>query len=394
MPTSPADTFAYESLASSFVGSFGGAGSGAGQLNSPRGVAVDTLGNVWVTDRGNNRVDEFSATGEFELAFGWGVRDGAEQLETCTESCRAGLTGSGPGEFGGPNLYNEALGGIAIEGADVWVADAANSRVEEFTTSGEYVTQITTRWSPDSTDDRLGGQSVGAFLRLWHRAGVLDGERRTAQTVLEHLRGPCWPGARLAGQRVGDHENGDRVEEFSPEGTFMLTFGRGVKDGEAKLETCTAECKAGISGSGNGEFSNPVAVTADAMNTLWVVDYGNNRVQRFTLSGEYLTQFGSAGGGPGQLAGPGGVAVTNGSLYVADTGNNRIEHWEPQPPIVTGVQPTTGSEAGGIDGDDPWLRPFRRACREVWRTARRARSLSSPKTKSPPPRQRAKAQWT
>jgi sugar lactone lactonase YvrE len=346
--TGPADTFAYESLAPILEGTFGEAGSGAGQLSGPRGVAVDATGNVWVTDRANNRVDEFSPTGEFKLAFGWGVKDGGEKLETCSKNCRAGLTGSGPGEFGGLNLYDEALAGIAIEGADIWIADAGNSRLEEFTTSGEYVEQIVTLLSPDSI-------AIDSSGNVWvHDYGYGDVQEfsttsgqqlRTFNTAYEF---PAGMALDSQGNVWLASERGERIEEYSSEGTFKLAFGWGVKDGEAKLETCTTECKSAITGSGNGQFNDPTAITTDGRNGLWVVDAGNNRVQQFTLSGEYLTQFGASGSGPGQLSAPQGIAATaNGSLYVADTGNNRIERWEPLPPVITGLEPSSGSEAGG-----------------------------------------------
>ena len=144
-------------------------------------------------------------------------------------------------------------------------------------------------------------------------------------------------------------QGSDRVREFSNNLELNLTLGWGVKDGQAKFETCTSECQVGLSGSGNGQFSNPTGIAIDGMNTLWVVDSGNNRVERFNLEGEYLTQFGSAGSGPGQLSGPWGIAATNGSLYVTDTGNNRIDRWNISTltPIVTSLSPTVGAEAGG-----------------------------------------------
>jgi hypothetical protein len=40
-----------------------------------------------------------------------------------------------------------------------------------------------------------------------------------------------------------------------------------------------------------------------------------------------MIQFGSAGSGAGQLSGPGGITISNGFAYVADTGNNRVEKW-------------------------------------------------------------------
>ena len=53
------------------VSTFGAAGSGAGQLNGPQGVAIQqTSGNVFVADSGNARVDVFGPTDAFVRAFG------------------------------------------------------------------------------------------------------------------------------------------------------------------------------------------------------------------------------------------------------------------------------------------------------------------------------------
>src|SRR4051812_12384615 len=91
--------------------SFGNLGSGAGQTNEPTGVAVDdSSGRVYVADAGNNRVDVFSAAGEFLLAFGWGVADGTTAvLQTCgpaatppSPTCFAGIPGSGDGQLERP----------------------------------------------------------------------------------------------------------------------------------------------------------------------------------------------------------------------------------------------------------------------------------------------------
>lgn len=63
-------------------------GSGAGQMNRPRWIAVDNtpgspnLHDVFVVD--DNRVNHFNGNGGFEGAFGWGVLNGSPQLQTCT----------------------------------------------------------------------------------------------------------------------------------------------------------------------------------------------------------------------------------------------------------------------------------------------------------------------
>ncbi len=50
--------------------SFGGEGTGQGQLDKPAGVATDSSGNVWVADTGHDRVQEFNSKGEFVREFG------------------------------------------------------------------------------------------------------------------------------------------------------------------------------------------------------------------------------------------------------------------------------------------------------------------------------------
>jgi DNA-binding beta-propeller fold protein YncE len=56
------------------------------------------------------------------------------------------------------------------------------------------------------------------------------------------------------------------------------------------------------------------------------------RVQEFSSAGGFIVAFGSAGSGNGQFSGPRGVAFSaSGTLYVADTGNNRVQEWMPSP---------------------------------------------------------------
>lgn len=126
------------------------AGSGAGQLEGPQGVAVAASGDVYVFDRGNNRVDEFGPDGEFLLMFG-GEVDKTTHAGICTSAsvasgdlCGAGVAGGGNGEFaghGGSETAKEhsyiAVGG---PGGDVYVGDKA--RVQIFEPSGVYVATL------------------------------------------------------------------------------------------------------------------------------------------------------------------------------------------------------------------------------------------------------------
>jgi DNA-binding beta-propeller fold protein YncE len=90
----------------------GSYGSGNGQFVLPSGVAVDSSGNVYVTDADNNRVRKFDSYGRYLTQLG--------------------SKGSGPGQFLGPF-------GIALDSSDnVYVTDSGNNRVEKFTSNGTY----------------------------------------------------------------------------------------------------------------------------------------------------------------------------------------------------------------------------------------------------------------
>jgi sugar lactone lactonase YvrE len=65
---------------------------------------------------------------------------------------------------------------------------------------------------------------------------------------------------------------------------------------------------------------------------VWVADSYNNRIQEFTSSGTYITQFGTTGTGNGQFDAPIGVAIDgSGNVWVADFHNNRVQEFSPVP---------------------------------------------------------------
>ena len=66
--------------------------------------------------------------------------------------------------------------------------------------------------------------------------------------------------------------------------------------------------------------------------SVYVVDWANNRIQKFTSAGVFVNKWGTAGTGAGQFDGPGDIVVaSDGSVYVADTANHRIQKFSPGP---------------------------------------------------------------
>ena len=82
----------------------------------------------------------------------------------------------------------------------------------------------------------------------------------------------------------------------------------------------------GVAGSGDGELNGPSGIVFDPEDDLYVVDSRNNRVQKFTKDGRFLLKWGSAGSGEGEFDLPWGIALDDDrNVYVADWRNDRIQ---------------------------------------------------------------------
>ena len=101
------------------------------------------------------------------------------------------------------------------------------------------------------------------------------------------------------------------IDVFNKEGTKLRSIGT-----------------PGSNGSENGQFYNPFGIAIRG-SVLYVVDQGNNRIQKMTTSGKFISKFGTSGSGAGQLSTPRGICLDrDGRVFVSDSGNNRVSVFE------------------------------------------------------------------
>ncbi len=329
-----------------FLTTFGSPGSGEGQLSDPKGIALSSSGTIYVADTGNRRLQEwapgspptfttsiarFSST---EAGFSEPdavavdpsgdifVADSAKDqiLEFNSERKllrQFGSEGSGEGQFKG-------IGAIAANSAgDVYVTDPGNHRVQEFGPAGEHLRSF-------GSSTLKGGQLLAPTGIAIDSAGdvwVLNAAGASGDRIVEFSSegaeltkfGANGSGAGQLGQAYGlaisggnlyvSEEANSRVQELSTSGEFIRAFDE--------------------KGSGSGQSNQPYAIATEASTgDLYVTEVGSDRVQVFSPEGAFLTTFGSPGSGEGQLSDPKGIALSSsGTIYVADTGNRRLQEW-------------------------------------------------------------------
>ncbi|GAC1631886.1 MAG: hypothetical protein NVS4B2_16260 [Chloroflexota bacterium] len=105
----------------------------------------------------------------------------------------------------------------------------------------------------------------------------------------------------------------------------------------------------GSEGSRPRQFKSPSGATFDRRGNIYVVDTGNDRIQKFSPAGTFLRAWGTRGSRPGQFQNPQGVAVDRrDNVYIADTGNNRVQKFS-----ATGAFLTAWTRVGTTSFDRP-----------------------------------------
>lgn len=349
-------------LDGNFLSSFGAKGAEAGALRGPESVAVGVDGRVYVADTGNNRIQIFTPDGILLTQFG--------------------TPGKEPGKFKGPTR-------VMVDPSDnVYVLDRGNGRIQKFDPQAKFAKELNLLGDDFVVDDygfiyvldsgsgkiieqggdgmilgRFGskGAGLGQFKKP-ERIGLSDGgllmvvdpgqkklhQIEIANKLKEHTlphntqtkmfaSGPSrsWNFAASAVSPRGD----DLYAYLPEEGVFVV------------LEESGKEARRFGTKAGKGAFVTKSAAgfAVSGKHGMYVADAGASRLQRFATDGTWKANYGEKSGmfdskkKEGRLQTPLGVAVNDqGTVYVADVGNRRVDAYSPEGMFLFSIGPKVG----------------------------------------------------
>jgi sugar lactone lactonase YvrE len=292
----------------------------------PTGVAPDGAGNLYVADYDLNTVQKFLLPPSLAPVAS------ATAIGPLSPLWKADIAGLG--------VY------VAPDGT-TWVNDPMG--LKHFDADGA----VLETWAPDGVDLAAGQDSIGAvafdaagntYLVANYQVRKYDAHRRFVSAI----------GSKGSGDGQFEHPNGmtvdasgnvyvvdetqNRVQVFSPNGSFQRAFGQ--------------------AGAGPGQLNAPNGIALDAAGNVYVADYNNHRIEKFAVDGTFQTAIGSFGSAPGQFIHVDIVAVDGaGNVYVSTEGAHQLQVFDPSGRLLvawdtpgTGAAPFVGIFGVALDG--------------------------------------------
>ena len=242
-------------------------------------------------------------------------------------------------------------------GANVKVGSTlqiSGTTAHNFTSPVIYTVTAADATTQDYTVTVTVALSSAKAITAFSLAGVVGTINETGKTILVAM--PFTPSVSAlvatftttgASVKVGStlQINGTTANNFTTPVTYRVTAADSTtQDYTVTVTAVTFVTTWGSSGTGNGQFANLTGVGLDASGNVYVADSGNNRIQKFSSSGNFIISWGAPGTGNGQFNDPRGVAVdVSGNVYIVDSINNRIQKFSSSGVFIT----TWGSSGTG-----------------------------------------------
>jgi uncharacterized protein (TIGR03437 family) len=387
----------------------------AAQLNQPYDLALDAAGNLYIADYGNQRVRAIGADGNITTVAGDGLSgvfgdggpatgalllgprnlatdaagnlyisdfDGHRVRRVAPDGTIGTVAGTGVAGFGGDGGPATAAqlafpAGLALDGVgNLYIVDSANVRIRKVRAGTGTIGTVCTPQSFGMPNIHLAGLAANAAGNLYiPESGNSFVWQLTAAGALTRVAGAPGNGAYTGdGQPALQTALNTPVEvTLDAAGDLYISEARRVRLVTAAtgiLNTVAGDGTFGYSGDGG---SAPMAVLhapaglALSNGSLDIADQGNHRVRQVTADGSIFTVAGNgtpsySGDGlaavSAGLDGPTGLAFDpSGNLYIADTENSRVRRVDPSGVVTTFAGNGIVSGFGG-EGDPATLTPL------------------------------------
>jgi uncharacterized protein (TIGR03437 family) len=336
-----------------------GGPASAAQLNSPYGLAMDGLGNLYVADLGNARVRRMGIDGNIVTIAGGGSLTPSSSTEGSSAT----------------TIALNAPRNIALDGyGSLYFSDFGAHRIYKVDATGALTT-IAGTGIPGSAGDN--GPATRAQLAFpaglaFGRNGVLylaDSQNHAIRKIANGIISPFARAVTPTGMVI---DGFGTMYVADPAAGQLLTFPGSAKpvvfpmtvldlafgadgflyatQGQTVVRVAYSGLSATVAGGGSlasGDhgpavaalLNHPSGVAADALGNIYIADHDNNRIRKIDAGGTITTIAGTGDAGnlgdndvatQAQLNSPSSVTIdVAGNLYIADTGNHRVRKINP-----------------------------------------------------------------
>ena len=170
-------------------------------------------------------------------------------------------------------LFLNPIASVIDSQGFVYIVDHNNHNVQKFDSNGKFVS----KWESKNKGNTMFEHPLGISIDSKDNIYVVD-------------------------------QNHGKIKKLSDSGYVAHSFGKlGYSDDNL--------------GSPEGEFAKPSHIAIDSKDNIYVVDYGSETIQKFSIDGTFILKWGSEGEGDGQFNTPLGIAIdSSDNVYVLDEG--------------------------------------------------------------------------